>query len=83
MLFPNFAQKKVDTKRIAPAGSKVLYRPLEELIRAVKYFTARWSLEQVVKCFFTARQSRENRHAKKKRGRQYDDSTTFRAAGIV
>jgi hypothetical protein len=36
----------------------------------VKYFTARWSLERVVKCYFAARQSRENRHVKKKRGRQ-------------
>jgi hypothetical protein len=36
----------------------------------VKYFTARWSLERVVKCYFAARQSRENRHVKKKGGRQ-------------
>jgi hypothetical protein len=77
-LFPEFcAKKNVDTKKIAPAGGKVLYRPLELLYRplhllqrAVKYFTARWSLERVVKCYFTARQSRENRHVKKKRGRQ-------------
>jgi hypothetical protein len=70
-------KKNVDTKKIAPAGGKVLYRPLELLYRplqllqrAAKYFTARWSLERVVKCYFTARQSRENRHVKKKRGRQ-------------
>jgi hypothetical protein len=34
-------KKNVDTKKIAPVGGKVLYRPLEELQRAVKYFTAR------------------------------------------
>jgi hypothetical protein len=28
---------------LAPAGGKVLYRPLEELQRSVKYFTAPWS----------------------------------------
>jgi hypothetical protein len=43
---------------------------LQLLQRAVKYFTDRWSLERVVKCYFTARQSRENRRVKKKRGRQ-------------
>jgi hypothetical protein len=44
--------------------------PKKLLQRAVKYLTARWSLERVVKCYFTARQSRENRHVKKKRVRQ-------------
>jgi hypothetical protein len=82
--FPEFGeQKNVDTKmfssgrKLAPAGGKVLYRPLELLYRplhllqrAVKYFTARWSPERAVKWYFTARQNRENRHVKKKRGRQ-------------
>jgi hypothetical protein len=35
------------------------------------YFTARWSLERVIMCNVTARQSRKNGHVKKKRGRQY------------
>jgi hypothetical protein len=70
--------------KVAPAGGKVLYRslellyrplqilyrPLQLLQRAVKYFTARWSPERAVKWYFTARQSRKNRHVKKKRGRQ-------------
>jgi hypothetical protein len=71
-------KKNVYTKEIAPAGGKVFYRPLELLYRplqllqgALKFFTARWSLERVVKCNFTARQSRKNRHVKKKQGRQY------------
>jgi hypothetical protein len=61
------------------AGGKVLYRPLELLYRplqllqrVVKYFTASWSLERVVKCYFAARQNRKNRHVKKKPGRQID-----------
>jgi hypothetical protein len=49
---------------------ELLYRPLQHLQRVVKYFTARWSLERAVKCYFAARQNRENRHVKKKRGRQ-------------
>jgi hypothetical protein len=38
--FPAFCGLRFGRK-FGPAGSKVLYHPLEELQRAVKYFTAR------------------------------------------
>jgi hypothetical protein len=84
-LFPEFfEEKKMPAPNFSPAGGKVapaggkvryrllelLYRPLQLLQRAVQYFTARWSPERAVKWYLTARQSRENRHVKKKRGRQ-------------
>jgi hypothetical protein len=50
-LFPEFCAKKMLT-------------PKKLLQRAVKYFTARWSLERMVKCYFTARQSREKQACK-------------------
>jgi hypothetical protein len=40
--------------------------------------TACWSLERAVKCNFTARRSRKNKHVKKKRGRQALQQTEFR-----
>jgi hypothetical protein len=77
-------QKKVDTKKIAPAVGKLLYRPLELLYRplqllqrAVCYLSARWSLDWAVKCYFTAVQSRKNRHVKKKRGCQYHGENIY------
>jgi hypothetical protein len=39
----------------APAGGKVLYRPLQLLQRSVKYFTARWSNFFGVDIFFCAK----------------------------
>jgi hypothetical protein len=51
MLFPEFCtNKNVNNEKIAPAGGKVLYCPLELLYhplqlleQAVKYCTARWT----------------------------------------
>ena len=64
-------------RKVTPAGGKVLYgplellyRPLELLYRPLQPLYRPLELERAVKCYFTARQSRENRHVKKKRGRQ-------------
>jgi hypothetical protein len=75
-------QKNVDTDIFSSfyRPIQLLYRPLQLLQRAVKYFiarwssfTAHWSLARAVKWYLNfppELQSRENRHVKKKRGRQ-------------
>jgi hypothetical protein len=68
----NFAVRK-------PNFGFILQRANNWIQRAVKYFTfcwsysVRWSLEREVNWYFIARQSEENGHVKKERGRKISD----------